>query len=335
LKGLLKNFNINKTKENKMKNLKNHLLGLTPVVLILFFAAFIGCKNSPTDPADNSQTTEKAALEKMVIEDSAISSFEANYNEEGMMEMEGPLGFGKISSEIFPVKVGRKITSVTRTFTINEISDTTAEGNLIIVFTGNLLIGVTKDTSTRVIDTVITKPFVTTVDQNVKFVRVANTAYPKMNWRISSSSVTKGGTNSANIYIKSIKAYFPSGDSITITDPLNYYFSHGLGRMKEMPSLPMNRDVMLVVEIHSSYAAEDFVSLTFGGGQGPMHQRIKGKFTLVSDDGLGNKVYSQKFHTRPVMGFSHTVIDAMPVQVVKDDTAPVESSAWGFPYIVK
>ena len=318
-----------------MKHLKNQLLSLAPVVLILFFAAFIGCKNSPTDPTDNSQTTEKAALEKMVIEDSAISSFEANYNEEGMMEMSGPMGFGKISSEIFPVKVGRKITSVTRTFTINEISDTTAEGNLVIVFTGNLLIGVTKDTSIRVIDTVITKPFVTTVERNVKFVKVANTANPQLNWRIAASSVTKGGTNSPNIYIKSIKAYLPSGDSVIIADPLNYYFSHGLGRMKEMPSLPMNRDVTLVVEIHSSYAAEDFVSLTFGGGQGPMHQRIKGKFTLVSDDGLGNKVYSQKFHTRPVMGHSHTVIDAMPAQVIKDDSAPVESSAWGFPYIVK
>jgi len=318
-----------------MKNTKNQLLSLAPVVLILFFAAFIGCKNSPTDPIDNSQTTEKAALEKMVIEDSAISSFEANYDEEGMMEMSGPMGFGKISSEIFPVKVGRKITSVTRTFTINEISDTTAEGNLVIVFTGNLLIGVTKDTSIRVVDTVITKPFVTTVERNIKFVKVANTAYPKMNWRIASSSVTKGGTNSPNIYIKSIKAYLPSGDSVIISDPLNYYFSHGLGRMKEMPSVAMNQEVTLVVEIYSAYAAEDFVALTFGGGQGPMHKRVKGKFTLVSDDGLGNKVYSQKFHSHPVRGHSHTVIDAMPVQVVKDDAAPVESSAWGFPYIVK
>jgi hypothetical protein len=319
-----------------MKNSKKILLKLSSVILVLFFAVFIGCKNSPTDSVVNTDpTTDKAALEKITLEDSALSSFELNYNEEGMMDLMDPLGLGKTTSEIFPVKVGRKITSVTRTFTINQITDTTAEGNLVIVFTGNLLIGVTRDPSTKVIDTVITKPFVTTVERNVKFVKVANTVNPQMNWRIASSSVTKGGTNSPNIYIKSIKAYLPSGDSITITDPLNYYFSHGLGRMKEMPSLPINRDVTLVVEIHSAYAAEDFVSLTFGGGPSLMAQRIKGKFTLVSDDGLGNKVYSLKFHTRPVMGFFHTVIDAMPVRVVKDDTAPVESSAWGFPYIVK
>ncbi|MCK9424835.1 MAG: hypothetical protein M0Q21_02225 [Ignavibacteriaceae bacterium] len=319
-----------------MKNSKKILLKLSSVILVLFFAVFIGCKNSPTDSVVNTDpTTDKAALEKITLEDSALSSFELNYNEEGMMDLMDPLGLGKTTSEIFPVKVGRKITSVTRTFTINQITDTTAEGNLVIVFTGNLLIGITRDPSTKVIDTVITKPFVTTVERNVKFVKVANTVNPQMNWRIASSSVTKGGTNSPNIYIKSIKAYLPSGDSITITDPLNYYFSHGLGRMKEMPSFAMNQEVTLVVEIHSAYAAEDFVTLTFGGGQGPMHQRVKGKFTLVSDDEQGNKVYSLKFHTRPVRGHSHTVIDALPAQVIKDDVAPVESSAWGFPYLVK
>ena len=318
-----------------MANTKNLLLKISTALFVLFIVVFIGCKNSPTDSAANSATTDKTALEKIVLEDSAISSFEANYNEEGMMEMDGPLGMLGISSKIFPIRVGRKITSVTRTFTMNELSDTSAEGNLKIVFTGNLLIGITKDTSTKIIDSVISKPFETTCERNIKFVKVANTAYPQFNWRVSSSSVTKGGTNSPNIYIKSIKAYLPSGDSLTITDPLNYYFSHGLGRMKQMPSIAMNQEITLVVEVYSSYAADDFVSLNHGGGPGMKNHRGKGKFTLVSHDGVGNKVYSKMFRTPPAMGHSHTVIDAMPAQVITDDTAPVESSAWGFPYIVK
>jgi|GEM_PF-1316460 len=319
-----------------MSNTKNHALKLASVVMVVIFATFMGCKNSPTDPAADS-TTDKAAMEKIVLEDSAISSFEANYNEEGMMEMDGPMGIVGVSTDIFPVRIGRKITSVTRTFTMNELSDTTAEGNLKLVFTGNLLIGITKDTSTKTIDSVISKPFETTCERNIKFVKVANTTHPQLNWRVSSSSVTKGGTNSPNIYIKSVKAYLPSGDSLYITDPLNYYFSHGLGKMKPMPFIAMNQEITIVVEVYSAYSTSDFVTLNHGGGpgMGMKNHRGKGKFVLVSDDGKGNKVYSQTFRTPPAMGHSHTVIDAMPAQVLTDDTAPVESSDWGFPYIVK
>jgi len=319
-----------------MKNSKKFLLKFSSAIFILFFASFIGCKNSPTDSVVNTEpTTDKAALEKITLEDSALSSFELNYNEEGMMDMMSPMGMGKTTSEIFPVKVGRKITSVTRTFTITQLSDTTAEGNLVLVFTGNLLIGVTKDPSIKSIDTVISKPFVTTVERNVKFVKVANTNHPLQNWRISASSLTKGGTNSANIFIKSITVKLPSGDEILITDPLNYYLSHGLGRMKQIPIVSQNQDVTVEVEIHSAYASEDFVSLTYGAGFHNKMNRAKRKFVLLSDDGLGNKVYSQTYRANSFMGYFHAVIDAMPTQVVKDDTAPVESSAWGFPYIVK
>jgi len=105
--------------------------------------------------------------------------------------------------------------------------------------------------------------------------------------------------------------------------------------MKEPPTMGMNQDITVVVEVYSVYAAEDFISLTFGAGPDMKNHRTKEKFVLVSDDGLGNKVYSQTFRTHPVRGHSHTVIDAIPAQVIKDDQAPVESSAWGFPYIVK
>lgn len=318
-----------------MKNSKKFLLKFSSAIFILFFASFVGCKNSPTDSVVNTEpTTDKAALEKITLEDSSLSSFELNYNEEGMMDLMSPMGLGKTTSEIFPVKVGRKITSVTRTFTVTQLTDTTAEGNLVLVFTGNLLIGVTKDTSVKSIDTVISKPFVTTAERNIQFVKIANSNYPRLNWRISASSLTKGGTNSANIFIKSITVKLPSGDSILITDPLNYYLSHGLGRMKQIPTISKNQDVTVVVEVYSAYNTEDFITSTFGADNHGMY-RSKKKFTLVSADGLGNKVYSQTFRAGSPMGFFCTVIDAMPAQVIKDDAAPVESSAWGFPYKVK
>jgi len=317
-----------------MSNTKNHLLKLSLAVFVVAAALFVGCKNSPTEqPGANYSVTDKAALEKITYEDSALSSFEPNYNEDGLMEMTNPSVLGLMTSDIFPIKVGRQITSVVKTFTVNQLTDTTAEGKLIMVFTGNFLIGLSHDTTTRKIDSVISKPFETTVERNIKFVKVANTEFPKLNWKVSASSVTTGGTKSSNVSIKRITVYLPSGDSLSISDPLNYYFSHGFGKIKQIPTISMNQDVTIKVEVFSSYQAEDFVAINYGGDMKKNH-RAKQKFALISDDGLGNKVYTNTYRAHPFMGRSHTVLDVMPAQVINDAAAPFESTTWGFPYIV-
>ncbi len=79
---------------------------LTTLLTLLFISfSFIGCndENSIVDPTNTNNDQE--VLKKIAEEDELIQSFEANYNEDEAMGFV----FGKISTEIFPVKVGQRI----------------------------------------------------------------------------------------------------------------------------------------------------------------------------------------------------------------------------------
>ena len=79
------------------------------------------------------------------------------------------------------------------------------------------------------------------------------------------------------------------------------------------------------------------MTLTHGGDPRGLH-RGKVKFDFVSSTQSGggyDKVYEQTFETHQWPGFFHAVINASPGQVIKDDSAPVEISTWGIPYVVK
>jgi hypothetical protein len=93
---------------------------------------------------------------------------------------------------------------------------------------------------------------------------------------------------------------------------------------------------MLRVELFSAYEEEDFITLTYGANRFHNH-RAKKIFELVSSTPSGNgweKVYEQTYTTHQFPGFYHAVINAMPKQIVFDDATPVESEAWGIPYLV-
>ena len=58
-----------------------------PLILLAVLAFFAGCQDEMTvEPGDSGEpTTDRGALEKLVEQDSSLSSFEANYNEDGLI----------------------------------------------------------------------------------------------------------------------------------------------------------------------------------------------------------------------------------------------------------
>jgi len=305
-----------------------------PLLMLAVMAFFAGCQDEMTvEPQDTGEpTTDKGAMEKLVEQDSSITSFEANYDEEGLMDF-----LGKTNEQIYPFRVGHRMRLVNMNLDIEFINDTTALGTMTKTFEGVLLIAASYDSTSSTPDTVISKPFTSVVTRKLIFRKIADTPYPMRNWVIAAISLPEGGTQSPNIDITKLTVFLPNGDTMVVESPNEYFLRRWHGWWRHIPVLRRGESVMLRVELFSAYEEEDFVTLTYGADRFG-HHRAKKRFELVSSTPSGDgfeKVYEQTYTTHQYPGHYHAIINAMPRQVIFDDATPVESEAWGIPYVVR
>ncbi len=303
---------------------------LIPLITAIFFVFVTGCKESAIEP--EAESPDKLAMQEIADEDSAIASFDPNYNEEDQMSI-----LSKTGTPIYPFrKIWHRVSSVNRTFTVTITGDS-AFGVYTKNYEGILYIAASYDSNAIQPDTVIQKPFASTVTRNIIFVRIGNTDRPKLNWKIAAISLPEGGTQSPHIDLTKLTIFLPAGDTMVITSPNDYYVSRWHYWWRSLPIISKGETVTLQVELYSEYADDDFVTLTYGANILGLHI-VKKRFELVSSTPSGSgyiKVYQQTYNTNQWPGFYHAVINAFPGQVILDDAAPVENEMWGVPYFVR
>ena len=289
----------------------------------------IGCQDkSITDPGTE---IDREAMKALVEEDSSLTSFDYNYNEDGFSGI-----LGKVQETIYPFRVGVEANLVNLDISV-DIQGDTAYGTITKQFEGTLMIAASYDSNAVQPDTVIEKTFASTVTRNVIFVRINHSDNPRKNWVIAAISLAEGGTASPNIDLQKVTVFLPNQDTLVIESPNDYYLKRGRGWWRRIPIIAPGEDVTIRVELYSGYEEDDYVSLVYGANRW-CHQRAKKLFELVSSTPNGSgfeKVYEQTFTAHQFPGFFHAVINAIPKQVLNDDAAPVESETWGVPYIVK
>jgi hypothetical protein len=309
--------------ERRRSFVKYLLLIISAVIFI-----FAGCKNSPTEPSTTEPTTDKDAMLKIADDDSALASFDTNYNEDDAMSF-----LGKISTTIYPLKVGVRVHILNRTMSTDIIGDT-AYAELTKTYEGVLLISASYDSAGSAADTVISKPFTSTITRKLIFVKIANTEFPLRNWRIAAISLPEGGTDHPNINIEKVTVFLPGNDTLMITSPNDYFLARGWGWWKRLPFILRNQPVKVQVQLFSAYDDDDFVTLTYGADFRGLH-RAKKRFELVSSAPVAGgyeKVFEQTFNSNQFPGYYHAIINAFPRQVIYDDSLPVENNMWGIPY---
>ncbi len=301
---------------------------LFSTALLFVWVMFSGCEEAVVDQVSE---TDQDAMVKLADEDSSLSSFEPNYNEDDAMSF-----FGKTEAVIYPIKVGIKAKLINRDLSISIAGDT-AYGLLTKTFSDTLIIAASYNSGATLPDTIIKKPFTSVIKRNIIFVRVANTRFPSRNWKVAAISLPEGKVSNSNIDIQKLTAFLPNGDTLIISSPNNYYLSRWFGWWRKLPIINVGQSVTLRLEVYSAYADTDFVTLTFGADRNGLH-RAKKKFQMVSSVPSGNgfaKVYEQTFTAHQYPGHYHSIINAFPRQVIFDDSAPVETESWGVPYFVK
>jgi hypothetical protein len=319
------------------------LLWMCTALLGLVLAG--GCQkddvvNPVTDQPPAGVTNETTAMQSMAVNDQFVQNDEQTFNDAEVAP--GDYGnFDKVLADITPLRYGRFVTSVTRTVTVTvDSSDTTAtaviDKNIVGVFKIRAINGA-GDTVT------VEKPFNDASTRKVVFRRVGrDTEHYWKNWMPVSASLVQGGTVAPNntVNIVMVETFLPNGDSITVTDPTNYFLRYkwiaGWHRgRKDLPVLLPGQLIRTRVTVSSASADTDIVSLRFG--YDGFHKR-RAKFPIVSEtnngDGTYTRIYERTWSVNIHPGYFNAGVEAMTKGTVYDDQAPYSVSWWGIPYRV-
>lgn len=308
---------------------------LLSIVLTLILVTFLGCsKTNITEP----DSLDDEILIRLIQSEESIFNFDENFDDGDATGF----SLGKTLGEIYPIKVGRRITGIQRSFSREVIGDS-AKVQVTTEYTGILIIAgkftpITPGDTTIRPDTFITKPFKETVKRNFTFKKTKDRNDNNKGWRLQALSLPEGSTSVRNIKITKTELLISGRDPLVITSPLDTYFFVG-DPIKDVPQRGKNETVTLKVYVKSNSPKEDFVTITYGKKLSGNWLRIKRKLQLVSSIQVGNeweKIYQANwdiFVTHP-NGRFHSVINAVTNETIFTTEGPVSSSTWGIPYKV-
>jgi len=323
-----------------MKNSLAVLWGILALVGMLVS----GCAKDSTGPGDDNApsgvTNEQSARVYYATNDEFVQNDVVTFDDQEVAPTDYGT-FGKIDAAITPLRWGRFVTQVVRT-----VTDTIQPGDTIaFVHVHKEINGVFKIRGINGAgDTVLVeKPFTDNSDRNIIFKRVGHeTRRFWLNWLPVATSLVDGGTIPPNnsIDITKVEMFLPNGDTITVTDPLNYYLRYRWmpmfhGGRKDLPQLDPSARIVVQATVVSASPDTDLVALRYGVGT---FQKRRFRMQLISEVNNGNgtytRVYQGPFFVHFHRGFFHAGVDAITRGTLFDDATPYSASWWGIPYRV-
>ncbi|HEY4611814.1 MAG TPA: hypothetical protein VII11_02405 [Bacteroidota bacterium] len=323
------------------------VLGMTATCVAVVLVVLAGCEPF-TALNDNALSTEDAAaLKQMILSDPLFTSDPAVLNDGDAPSFSYTLG--KTTTPILPLHWGRRITSVSRDVVFDQPNDTTVIATLTHTFEGSVFIVAQYSTSDSA-RTVIQKPLNEEIVRKIKFYRKerSNTAAHRdsshKGWKPAEVSASKGGTLNSQVVINKMEV--TTGDeTITITDPTNYFFELGnsgwhLGRPM-IVNIGLRRQIAVRVTLTSADADTDWVSvhrpLMVIAARLDVIKPIQERMKLVSQTQVGSsyeRVYEASWNSMPV-GRAAFFVTALTRSSLYDDQAAFSSQVWGVPYITE
>jgi hypothetical protein len=197
-------------------------------------------------------------------------------------------------------KWGRRITGVNRNYNITDEGDSLKDVVITTTYSGNYIIvgyqGGVKDTAI--------KPYTEVMKRNVVFKRVANSEFPRRNWRLYKISVLDGETTqpqlgSSKVQITKVEIYKNNSGTPTYIfngpDFTNSVFTTKLFGGNGIPEIDRNDLVKVKIYTTSQLSDIDYVAFHWAKNTFGFH-RIP--FALESETGSGPyyRIYSKDFN---------------------------------------
>lgn len=307
---------------------------LSIIITLLLSVIIFGCKSTVNEP----DYLDDVILNELITSEESISNFEENFDDGEATSFV----LDKIQTDLYPIKVGRRITRIERTFNKEVIGDS-AKVTVTTKFSGFLIIAgkfnpISPGDTTFLPDTIVTKPFVETVKRNVTLIRTNSRNDRNRGWKLQAISLPEGSTSVKNIQLTKAELLISGRDPLVITDPLNTYFFIGDPK-RDLPERKRNENVTLRVYLTSNSPKEDFVTLTYGRKIAGQIYRVKRKLQLVSSVQNGDKwdkIYEGNWNIFVMHPFGkfHSVINAVTNETIFSVEGNISSSTWGIPYKV-
>jgi hypothetical protein len=304
-----------------------------------------GCskEEGPDEQPPVGVSNEEQSMSYFAANDEFVLNGEETFSDQALEPLDYGT-FGKVAAEVTPLRFGRFVTNVSTSVTTQiQPGDTVAVANVQKEITGILRVRAIDGSGDTVL---IEKPFTDHSERTIIFARVhRNPARYWLNWVPVATSLVKGGTIAPNnnIEITQLRVDYANGDSLVVTDPVNYLLRYRWlklwhGGRRDVAELAPGQQVRLQVTLTSTSADTDFVVLRYGFA-GFNRKRVR--LDLVSEVESGG-TYTRVFETSrfaPIhihfhRGFFHLGVDAMSRATLFDDAAPYSVSWWGVPYRV-
>jgi hypothetical protein len=326
-----------------------HWLPLFAGTLILL-AGIGGCAENSMEPDEGvppgSVTNETQAMEYYASADEFVSNEDLAFADLALEPID-PDAIDGVSGTIIPVTWGRFVENVATTMTTTiETGDSLATVKVDKDITGTLRILAKyseDDTTTFLIE----KPFYDHSVRNVVFKRVGKeTRRFWLNWVPVSTSLADGKTVAPpadmDVNITELQFVKPSGDTITITEPTEFYMRYHWRNTRcnrarvDVPQLSMGEAFSVRATVVSASADTDIVTLRYGASP-VAHTRMGMKLVSEADNGDGTftRVYEVSAEVRHHPGFFHAgVVVKSRKTLFDDDPASYSVNWWGMPYRV-
>lgn len=323
----------NKIKDKDMKN-----------TLFVFFCAVIlsglfivGCNKDTTAP----ELTDTDFLKQAVTSSDSLADFldseDISLNDGDVKDFDyDDYGTLKTSAAITPLRWGRKIDNIIKVVNV-EFFDSIAIATVYKTITGKFIV---KGINTNGDTIKVEKPFTTNTERKIRFRKIANYADPRKNWIPVAMTLVVGKTTNTTFGISQLEV-FSSFDTVTVTNPLTYWFRMAPWR-GGISILKPGDSVMVRLTVTSPEDSAEYAVIRHGAFNKFYNKRIRNHMTLVSQTGSAGaytRVYEKKFIAHLPMGHAygrfHALIDVMSYNSINDDTAPLMNMFWGAPYVVR
>jgi len=311
--------------EVKMKRRKRWL-GM--VIGLLAFGALLGCSKDPISVDLNSDDE----IIQQLVEENMDYITSAGVDDNGAQPVSYEQGdLGKITAEITPIKFGRRGKFQLESIHIDYVDDL-AIATIEFSYDGDFYV-VAEDDDPASYGTLYKKEMKNKVTRRAIFRKNANATEsenPKKRWRMRRVSGSLLVSPSTQLEFESIMIK-GENEEWTFTNPLEF-----IRDLESIPTFAPGEKVQVFVQLEVNSSQPDTLVLRYRNNRG-MHRARKGfRNNGKSVDVTANdKVYSGEWIVGQKRGIFHAFADAFDEGCIKDDVAPYNALAWGFPYIVK